>query len=129
MAEKKGAGGKPQEFDKESGQYTGQGTTYRQNTDYSKILADDKKQEHAKKKVELTSQEWAMFYERMGDIKRGDHVDKLPNGDIIIPIETKERMVLVIASGKYGKEKFKLAISYRDRDYMYDLLGELKNGN
>ena len=37
MAEKKGAGGKLQEYDKESGQY-GDGTTYRQNTTYDEIL-------------------------------------------------------------------------------------------
>lgn len=41
MAEKKGAGGKPQEYDKESGQYGG-GTTYRQNTTYDEILKNEK---------------------------------------------------------------------------------------
>lgn len=43
MAEKEGAGGKPQEFDKENGQYTGAGTTYRQNTSYKDILSKSKK--------------------------------------------------------------------------------------
>ncbi|MDE6504853.1 MAG: zeta toxin family protein [Clostridia bacterium] len=42
MAEKTGAGGKPQDFDEQNGQYTGEGTTYRQNTGYSEILASDK---------------------------------------------------------------------------------------
>ena len=38
MAKKIGAGGEPQEFDKENGRYTGSGTTFRQNTSYSEIL-------------------------------------------------------------------------------------------
>lgn len=54
MAEKKGAGGKPQEFDEESGRYGGNGGAtaeqlqtsgakeYRQNTSYTDILATDK---------------------------------------------------------------------------------------
>lgn len=41
IAKKKGAGGNPQEFDKENGRYTGAETTYRQNTGYSDILASD----------------------------------------------------------------------------------------
>lgn len=42
MAEKTGAGGKPQDFDEQNGQYTGEGTTNRQNTSYSDIIAADK---------------------------------------------------------------------------------------
>lgn len=44
MAKKKGAGGNPQEYDKESGRYgSGDGSKeYRQNTSYAKILTADK---------------------------------------------------------------------------------------
>ena len=54
MAEKKGAGGKPQTFDTETGQYGGEAgsgertedsgkTCYRQNASYGEILAADKR--------------------------------------------------------------------------------------
>ena len=54
MAEKKGAGGKPQEYDEESGQYGG-GTTYRQNTSYDEILKDDKAKEAPKFKNKFSN--------------------------------------------------------------------------
>lgn len=54
MAEKKGAGGAPQEYDEESGQY-GSGTSYRQNTSYDEILKDDKAK--AVKEKSLTEEE------------------------------------------------------------------------
>lgn len=79
-------------------------------------------------KPNLTKQEWAIFYDRMSDIKNGHYVDKLPNGDMIVPIETNERGVLVIASGKYGNEKVKEIKAFKDKDYMYDMIERLKNG-
>ncbi len=41
MAKKTGAGGRPQDFNEQNGQYTGEGTTYRQNTPYEEILETD----------------------------------------------------------------------------------------
>ena len=44
MAEKTGAGGKPQEFDEESGRYGSDsvGKSYRKNTSYAEIIADER---------------------------------------------------------------------------------------
>ena len=49
MAEKKGAGGKPQEYDEESGRYESNGGAkeYRQNASYSEIINIGKKQSGA----------------------------------------------------------------------------------
>lgn len=82
-----------------------------------------------KRDTKLNKQEWAMYYQRLGDIKRGGYVDTLPGGDMLIPIETNQRGVIIISKGAYGKEKVKSIHTFKDKDYMYDMIGRLKNGD
>lgn len=49
MPKKEGAGGKPQEYDAESGRYGDGNGSYRQNTDYQAILENDKRREAVNK--------------------------------------------------------------------------------
>lgn len=59
MAEKIGAGGRPQEYNEENGQYgtDGGAKEYRQNTGYGEIFADEKSQKGQSKISQLERQE------------------------------------------------------------------------
>lgn len=110
----------------EDGRFTvanGTGKSFRQNTSYSEILAEDRK----KNKIDLSKQEWAMLYERIGKIKKeGHYVCTTKNGDMLIPIETNKSNVLVIASGSYQNPKVKYAVRFYNKDYMYRMIERLE---
>lgn len=79
------------------------------------------------KAPKLTKQEWAMFYERVGKIKKERHfVSKTKNGDMIIPIETEDSNVLVVASGSYATPKVKLISRFKNKIDMYDTIEVLE---
>lgn len=96
MAKKKGAGGKLQEFDKDSGQYTGEGKVFRQNTSYREILSQEKKLQCGaqsgalnpdnEKDRERTERHAKITYERIrrtnGDIKKIAKVTGFSEEDI-----------------------------------------------
>lgn len=80
------------------------------------------------RKPQLSRQEWAMFYERIGKIKAEGHsVTKTSNGDMLIPIETKDSNVLVIANGTYKKPNVKFAVRFENNRDMYDTIERLEN--
>ena len=111
----------------ENGRFTdgsGTGKTYRQNTSYADILAEDRK----KNKIKLSKQEWALFYERIGKIKREGHsVRKMKNGNMIIPIETDDSSVLVVANGSYQTPKVIFTVRFESNEEMYKILEELED--
>ena len=71
----------------------------------------------------LTKQEWALFYERIGKIKAEGHfVPKSPNGDMMIGIESENDCVLVITGGTYMKPKVKKIIRFTKKQDLYDFI-------
>ena len=121
MAEKKGAGGKPQAYDESTGQY-GNGTSetkYRQNTSYEDIIGENKKST-------LTSQEKAMWYERVGGIKRLKHwAPQTKDGCYLIKIENKDDHKLVFTSGTYAKPKVEAVYAFDSSDEIDDFIMEM----
>ena len=80
------------------------------------------------RKPQLSRQEWAMFYERIGKIKAEGHsVTKTSNGDMLIPIETKDSNVLVVANGTYKKPKVKSTLRCKSNDHLYKIIDKLGN--
>ncbi|MDE7330301.1 MAG: hypothetical protein K2N30_04330 [Clostridia bacterium] len=80
------------------------------------------------KSAHLTKQEWAMFYERIGKIKKeGHYVPKTEKGDMLIPIETKDSNVLVIASGTYQNPKVKFTVRCKSNAHLYKIIDKLEN--
>lgn len=119
----RGQPGNVGQFVKKDGKSVGEGKTYRQNARYSEILADDRKRENQRPNVKLTSQEWAMFYERIGKIKKeGHYTAQTAAGDMLIPIETRDSNVLIIAGGTYQKPVVKLALRFKNQDAMYSII-------
>ena len=116
------------QFVEKDGLYTGGGKVYRQDTRYSEILETDRKSARKKLDIGLTSQEWAMFYERIGKIKKEGHfVPRLKNGDMIIPIETDKSNIVVIARGTYEKPKVKYTLRCKSNDRMYEIIERLED--
>lgn len=82
--------------------------------------------ENKTEKVKLTKQEWALFYERIGKIKKeGHYIPKTSNGEMIIPIETDDSSVLVIASGTYQTPKVNYAVRCKSNNHLYEIIERL----
>lgn len=78
-------------------------------------------------RITLSKQEWAMFYERIGKIKKeGHYVPKTASGKMIIPIETKDSNVLVIASGTYEKPNAEYEMRCKSSDHMYEIIARIE---
>lgn len=79
------------------------------------------------KSSSLSKQEWAIFYERIGKIKNeGHNVTKTTMGDMIIPIETNDSNVIVIANGTYQNPKVKNTLRCKSNDHMYEIIARLE---
>lgn len=66
----------------------------------------------------LSKKEFAIWYQKLGEIKRGGHVDTMSNGDKLIPIGNK----IVITSGSYVKPKVKMCLEFPNEEKMFDWL-------
>lgn len=76
----------------------------------------------------LSKQEWAKFYERIGKIKKeGHYIPKTTKGEMIIPIETEDSYVLVIANGTYQTPKVNFAVRFENNNDMYDTIERLED--
>ena len=91
MAKKKGAGDKPQTFDESNGRYTKESKRAEAERIYDTTISTQKA------KNTLTKQEFAIWYQKIGEIKRGFNVARNKNGEMLIPIGNK----IVITSGTY----------------------------
>ena len=69
-----------------------------------------------KKKVNLTQKEFASWYQKIGEIKRGGYVDKMSNGNKLIPIGNK----IVVTAGTYEKPKAKMVFEFESEEKMFD---------
>lgn len=92
----------------------------RQALELEKKYNDDLAPE--KKKVNLTQKEFASWYQKIGEIKRGGYVDKMSNGNKLIPIGNK----IVVTAGTYEKPKAKMVFEFESEEKMFENLGKLK---
>lgn len=82
----------------------------------------------AVKTANLTKQELAMFFERIGKIKKeGHYVPKTAKGEMLIQIETKDSNVLVVATGTYQNPKINHAFRFARNDEMYKVIEILED--
>ena len=70
----------------------------------------------------LSKKEFAVWYQKIGEIKRGGYVDKMSNGDKLIPIDNK----IVITSGTYDKPKLNRVLNFPSEEDMFEGLQALK---
>ncbi len=100
--------------------------------DFEGLSAEQTKQkilseQNSNSGVNLSKQEWAMFYERLGKIKKeGHYVPKTSNGEMIISLETDGSNVIVIAKGTYQYPIVRVALRFENNEYMYRMIEKLE---
>ena len=131
MATKKGAGGKQQPYDKKTGRYGNGDAAKREELRriYDSVPEIDRA---AKKvKVSLTKKEFAVFYQKLGEIKRGGYVDRNEKGEMYIPLEEQDEKgdihhKIVLNGGNYVNPKIKRVFEFENGTAMQDFLLELE---
>ena len=93
-----------------NGRFTSKNGTAALEKKYNDDLAPVKKSET------LTKKEFAVWYKKLGEIKRGGYVDKMSNGNKLIPIGNK----IVVTSGTYEKPKAKMVFEFENEERMFD---------
>lgn len=113
MAQKKGAGGKPQTYDEATGRY---GTTAERKR-LKELGLDDT----------LTKRDWARIYERLGEIKRSAVVEKRENGEMLFPLHKMnegDTPKIVVVDGTYENPNVRAVIEFQSEEEMFDWLEE-----
>ena len=115
MAQKKGAGGKPQTYDEATGRYG----TPAERKRLKELGIDDT----------LTKRDWARIYERLGEIKRGASCLKRASGEKMIPLhrmEEDDTPKLVIIGGTYERPRLKTVIEFSSEEEMFEKMREME---
>lgn len=94
------------------------------------FLSDAEGSEPFAKKPEnkkLSKKEFAVLYQKIGEIKRGGHARKNKKGKSYISIEEKDGMgvlrhKIAITQGSYEKPKLKMALEFRDGESLHAFL-------
>lgn len=89
------------------------------------------KQASARKTVNLSKQEWARVYSKLGEIKRGGSVIRTAKGDIVIPLHKMhdgDTVKLVFIGGTYEQPTMKSVFQFADEDDMNDFIEEIERG-
>ena len=87
------------------------------------------KQAPARKNIELSKQDWARVYAKLGEIKRGGAVNRRSNGDMIIPLQKMSETdtpKIVFVGGTYEKPKMRQALVFNSDEEMFDMLEDMK---
>lgn len=92
--------------DDSNGRFTSKNGTAAVEKKYNDDLAPVKKSET------LTKKEFAVWYKKLGEIKRGGYVDKMSNGNKLIPIGNK--MLLRREHTKNQKQKWFLSLKMKN---------------
>ena len=85
--------------------------------------------ETARKNIELSKQDWARVYAKLGEIKRGGAVNRRSNGDMIIPLQKMSETdtpKIVFVGGTYEKPKMRQALVFNSDEEMFDMLEDMK---
>ena len=119
MATKTGAGGEQQPYDESTGRY---GYDSRNSSTIDRAAK--------KAKADLTKREFAVFYQKLGEIKLGGYVYKTKRSEMYIPIEEKDdkgemRHKIAISTGGYINPKIKRVFEFENETAMQDFLLEL----
>ncbi len=77
------------------------------------------------KRSSLSKKEFAVWYQKLGEIKRGGHVDTMSNSDKLIPIGNK----IVVTSGTYEDPKAKIVFEFESEEKMFENLEKLGREN
>lgn len=96
----------------ESGKFTDKGGGYRQNASYSEILGKD---------IQLTKQEYARYYEKVGQIKAGLlNADTDKNGNRRIILDNK----LIFDNNRFENPKIKYVLEFGSEDDLYSFISD-----
>lgn len=82
----------------------------------------------ARKNIELSKQDWARVYTKLGEIKRGGAINRRSNGDMIIPLQKMSETdipKIVFVGGTYEKPKMRQALMFNSDEEMFDMLEKL----
>ena len=135
MAEKVGAGGKPQQYDKTTGQY---GSGEIKSVDSGIRKQEESKRKELEKKYNddlplkskegLSKQEWALWYKAVAENKvLGYWAEELDDGNAILKIENNNSHKIVITGGTFENPKANAVYSFSSADEMNDYIGVLKS--
>ena len=126
MPTKTGAGGKPQEYDKSTGQFgNGSGAKNREEKE-AKLEAIARKWEsrtisasdHVSRDA-LTKAEWAEYYKKLGEIRAGTLKERrTKNGDRLLVVGNK----VLIDNGKFVNPKVTTICKFVTQNDLYDCL-------
>lgn len=89
------------------------------------------KQAPARKAVNLSKQDWARVYAKLGEIKRGGSVIRTAKGDIVIPLHKMhdgDNVKLVFIGGTYERPAARSVLQFVDEDEMNDFIEEFERG-
>ena len=76
----------------------------------------------------LSKKEFAVWYQKIGEIKRRGYVRKNKSKEAYIPLEEQDELgkvhcKIAVTSGSYEKPRLKRVLEFRDRESMYKFLG------
>ena len=81
--------------------------------------------------LNLSKQDWARLYEKLGEIKRGGAVIRTSKGDMIIPLHKMsdgDTVKLVFIGGTYERPNARRVLRFIDEDEMNDFIEEIERG-
>ena len=121
MAQKKGAGGKPQTYDENTGRYGSSIATPAESKRLKELGIETA--------AGLSRRDWARIYHRLGEIEGGDAIEKKGTGEMLFPLHKMEEgdvPKLVIIRGTYERPIVKAVITFRSEEEMFDWAGNWK---
>ena len=70
----------------------------------------------------LSKKEFAVWYQKIGEIKRGGYVDKMSNGDKLVAIDNK----IAVTTGSYEKPKLKMVLEFKSEENMFSWIEAIR---
>lgn len=96
----------------DDGKFTDKGGGYRQNASYSEILGKD---------IQLTKQEYARYYEKVGQIKAGLLNAKVANnGQRMIILDNK----VIFDNNQFINPRIKYVIEFETEEDLYSFISD-----
>ena len=135
MPTKKGAGGKPQEYDEHTGRFGGGGIDNGESGSEGELAEHEFLQEQLTRKAEgrtplkrdiyasLSKVEWAKYYKALGEMKAGTlRTRYFGNGARIVVVDNK----IILDNGKYITPKVKAVLEFETEDKLVDYFNKME---
>ena len=123
MAQKKGAGGKPQTYDENTGRYGSSIATPAESKRLKELGIETA--------AGLSKRDWARIYHRLGEIEGSGYIEKGESGEMLVSLhkmDEEDNPKLVVLGGTYEKPIVKSVMEFQSEEEMFDRIERLKNG-